>query len=94
MCESILAMADHHENDALALARARTVASLEAERGTTTDAARLAVIEHALERIAHGKFGICEVCGGTISLLRLSKDPTLAACSDCRTPAPPAGALS
>ena len=40
-------------------------------------------IEHALERIETGGFGVCEQCGGEIPASRLEIIPYAARCGDC-----------
>jgi DnaK suppressor protein len=41
-------------------------------------------IEHALERIASGSYGRCEVCGGRISAARLNAMPYACSCINCQ----------
>lgn len=43
----------------------------------------LAAIEAALDRIAHGTFGICARCGGPIGQQRLRTIPHAALCEAC-----------
>lgn len=42
-------------------------------------------IDDAIERIEEETFGICEVCGGQISLKRLKARPVTTLCIDCKT---------
>lgn len=42
-------------------------------------------IDEALERITNGTFGICESCGGEISLKRLEARPVTTLCIECKT---------
>ena len=42
-------------------------------------------INDAIERINDETFGICEVCGGQISLKRLKARPVTTLCIDCKT---------
>lgn len=42
-------------------------------------------IEEAIERINEGTFGICESCGGDISLKRLKARPVTTLCIECKT---------
>ena len=42
-------------------------------------------IDEALERIADGTFGICELCGEDISDERLQARPVTTLCIDCKT---------
>jgi RNA polymerase-binding protein DksA len=44
----------------------------------------LRAIDHALERIEEGTFGICETCGQPISEERLEAIPYATQCIDCR----------
>lgn len=41
-------------------------------------------IDAALERIAHGRFGLCESCGGAIPARRLAAVPEARTCFTCR----------
>jgi DnaK suppressor protein len=41
-------------------------------------------IKLALERIENGTFGICETCGGEISVNRLKARPVTSQCIDCK----------
>ena len=41
-------------------------------------------INQALRRIEEGTFGICEVCGGEISIKRLKARPVATYCIDCK----------
>jgi DnaK suppressor protein len=41
-------------------------------------------IKSALERIENGTFGICETCGGEISVNRLKARPVTSQCIDCK----------
>lgn len=42
-------------------------------------------IEEAIDRISDGTFGICESCGGEISLKRLKARPVTTLCIECKT---------
>lgn len=42
-------------------------------------------IEEAIERINDGTFGICESCGGEISVKRLKARPVTTLCIECKT---------
>jgi DnaK suppressor protein len=42
-------------------------------------------VDEAIERIQTGNFGICESCGGEISLERLKARPVTTLCIDCKT---------
>ena len=41
-------------------------------------------IDHALERMALGEFGVCEECGGRIRHARLKALPQARSCIDCK----------
>ncbi len=45
---------------------------------------RLHMIQHALERITDGSFGICVDCGGSIRLKRLQALPWASFCIQCQ----------
>jgi len=42
-------------------------------------------IDQALNRIKDGSFGVCESCGGNISVKRLQARPVTTLCIDCKT---------
>lgn len=42
-------------------------------------------IREALERIENGSYGICEGCGGDISIPRLKARPVTTLCIDCKS---------
>jgi DnaK suppressor protein len=42
-------------------------------------------IDEAIDRINEGTFGICESCGGPISVKRLKARPVTTLCIDCKT---------
>lgn len=42
-------------------------------------------MQEAIRRIDEGTFGICEVCGGTISEKRLIARPVTTLCIECKT---------
>jgi DnaK suppressor protein len=44
----------------------------------------LAVIDAALDRIDHGRYGICGRCGGPIAVERLAALPTAELCIGCQ----------
>ncbi|MBN1842652.1 MAG: RNA polymerase-binding protein DksA [Deltaproteobacteria bacterium] len=65
-------------------------AALESDRNFTLrirDRERklIAKIRQALERIDNGTYGICETCGGEITLKRLKARPVTTQCIDCKT---------
>ena len=45
---------------------------------------KLDQIEHALERLADGSYGMCETCGNAIGKLRLQAAPRATLCVDCK----------
>lgn len=46
---------------------------------------QLQTIEHALQRVAQGTYGICENCGQTIDPARLEIMPEISLCVRCKT---------
>ncbi len=50
----------------------------------STEQKLLRDIEHALERIAKGTYGVCELCNTQISDARLEAKPESALCIDCK----------
>jgi DnaK suppressor protein len=42
-------------------------------------------IDEALDRMANGTFGVCESCGGEISMKRLKARPVTTLCIECKT---------
>ncbi|MDQ0036885.1 DnaK suppressor protein [Variovorax boronicumulans] len=48
------------------------------------DRARLEEIEHAIARLASGRYGICEDCGDEIPRARLLAQPTAIRCMACQ----------
>lgn len=42
-------------------------------------------IDEAIDRINEGTFGVCESCGGEISVKRLKARPVTTLCIDCKT---------
>ncbi|MFZ5875740.1 MAG: TraR/DksA family transcriptional regulator [Nitrospirota bacterium] len=42
-------------------------------------------IDEALDRMANGTFGVCESCGGEISIKRLKARPVTTLCIECKT---------
>jgi CBS domain-containing protein/RNA polymerase-binding transcription factor DksA len=49
-------------------------------------ARRLAALDHALERAAQGRFGVCDTCGGRIPHARLRALPGSTTCLACAGP--------
>jgi DnaK suppressor protein len=48
------------------------------------EAEELAKLEHALERLAAGDYGICTECGDEIARERLFANPAATRCADCQ----------
>lgn len=48
---------------------------------------KVRAIDHALQRMQNGKYGICEVCGKEIPIDRLKAVPYTTQCIDCRADA-------
>jgi sigma-B regulation protein RsbU (phosphoserine phosphatase) len=44
-------------------------------------------VDHALERVEQGSYGVCENCAGTVEPDRLFSDPLVQFCLDCLKPA-------
>ncbi|HET8761594.1 MAG TPA: TraR/DksA C4-type zinc finger protein [Nitrospiria bacterium] len=42
-------------------------------------------IDEALDRLTNGTFGVCESCGGEISIKRLKARPVTTLCIECKT---------
>lgn len=42
-------------------------------------------VDHALERVADGSYGTCEVCGKEIGAARIEFRPTSTRCVDCKS---------
>lgn len=48
---------------------------------------QLELVEHALQRVAEGVYGICERCGQSIDPARLEAMPETTFCVNCKTSA-------
>lgn len=46
-------------------------------------ASSLAQVEEALERLRHGRYGVCLICAATLSRARLEAQPAAECCADC-----------
>lgn len=44
----------------------------------------LAKVDHALDRIERGTYGLCEGCGDNIPTARLEAKPSVSLCVDCQ----------
>lgn len=53
------------------------------ERLDEHDRTEIAAIDQALLRIRHGRYGVCDTCGGAIAPARLQALPTTALCLPC-----------
>lgn len=79
-----------HEQDLNAFPDPTDQASMETDRDfdlRIKDRERKLIrkIEQALTRIQEGEFGLCESCGGDISVKRLQARPVTTLCIDCKT---------
>ena len=45
---------------------------------------QLRKVEHALDRITNGEYGICSLCGETIGVKRLEAVPWVTTCIECQ----------
>jgi RNA polymerase-binding transcription factor DksA len=70
---------DEHDPDGstIAFERAQVIALLHQAR------ANLAELDAAIERLASGRYGVCEVCGRDIPIERLEALPTTQRCLAC-----------
>jgi DnaK suppressor protein len=50
-----------------------------------TERVRLREVDEALDRIVNGSYGVCEECGGPISLKRIEVRPVAKYCVPCLT---------
>ena len=75
----------HNTNDFIGGDRAAELENLEVDSSIVDSEENLArKIEHALERIDEGVYGICEGCGGEIPVARLQAKPSVSLCIDCQ----------
>ncbi|SDJ06479.1 transcriptional regulator, TraR/DksA family [Frankineae bacterium MT45] len=72
---------DEHdpEGATIAFERAQAQAMLDEARSAVSD------VDAALTRVADGTYGICAVCGQSISPQRLAARPAARTCIDCAT---------
>lgn len=82
---------EEHEDAALPNRRADTDDEGSAELATTLDiahvsrnAATLAALDAALERVAAGEYGACIDCGEDIAQQRLAANPAADRCTECQ----------
>ena len=45
----------------------------------------LAEVEHALQKVEHGTYGLCDICGRPIGMERLEVLPQASLCLDCKS---------
>jgi len=79
-----------HEQDQNAFPDPTDQASMETDRNfdlRIKDRERKLIrkIDQAVLRIKEGEFGLCEACGGDISVKRLQARPVTTLCIDCKT---------
>ena len=75
----------HTTNDFIGGDRAAELENLEVDSSVADSEENLArKIEHALERIEDGKYGICEECQAEIPAARLKAKPSVSLCIDCQ----------
>ncbi len=81
---ALVAVDDEHdpEGSSTAFERAHTAALLAQARD------HLTALDEALERLDHGAYGRCEVCGEPIPAERLEARPTATTCVRCATAHP------
>ena len=70
---------DEHDPEGATVAFEREQTSALLERAQR----RLAELDAALERVAHGTYGTCEQCGATIPVERLEAQPATRTCVVC-----------
>ena len=75
----------HTTNDFVGPDRAAELESMEVDSTVIDSEANLSrKIEHALERIANGSYGICEACNAEIPTARLTAKPSVSLCLACQ----------
>jgi DnaK suppressor protein len=85
--ENVLAM---HKQEQSAFPDPTDQASMETDRNfelRIKDRERKLIrkIDQAIARIREGEFGICDSCGGDVSIKRLQARPVTTLCIDCKT---------
>jgi len=76
---------NHTTNDFVGPDRAAELETLEVDASITASEHRLAAkIQHALQRIERGLYGVCESCGAAIPTARLDAKPSVSLCLDCQ----------
>ena len=75
----------HTVRDFVGADRAAELENLEVDASVTESEINLAKkIQHALERIDNGTYGICEGCQGEIPAARLEAKPSVSLCLPCQ----------
>lgn len=75
----------HTSKDFVGADRAAELESMEVDSSIVDSEANLGKkIKHALERIADGKYGICEGCSVEIPAARLKAKPSVSLCLACQ----------
>jgi len=72
---------DEHDPDGAGLATERALISARVRQARD----RLSDLTRAVDRVALGRYGRCERCGGPIGTERLAARPAAATCIDCAT---------
>lgn len=75
----------HVTKDFVGPDRAAELESLEVDASITASEHRLAAkVQHALQRIEKGLYGVCESCGAAIPTARLDAKPSVSLCLGCQ----------
>ena len=74
---------EHDVEIRLRSVRKTLATSAEEPRLTESGQRQLAEIDAALLKLAEGRFGLCEECGGALGKQRLLADPTAVLCLSC-----------
>src|SRR5690606_12119992 len=75
----------HTTKDFVGADRAAELESFEVDASIAASEHRLAAkIQHALDRIDKGTYGLCETCGETIPPARLEAKPSVSLCLACQ----------
>ena len=75
----------HTGNDFVGPDRAAELENLEVDSVIVdSEANLLEKIEHALQRVTDGNYGICEGCNGAIPAARLDAKPSVSLCLSCQ----------
>lgn len=75
----------HTTHDFVGADRAAELETMEVDSSIIDSEANLGKkIEHALERVANGSYGICEGCDAEIPAARLTAKPSVSLCLACQ----------